>query len=173
MALDGLGPLVSFAIGWNALVVSMAIWNRQFELALAESASFALRGDVRAKPEEEEQEVDTVAADGWHIGRHEAHPGLRLLASVLLRPQRQKDKRDKVVLSDLAVYRKPWRDWPLPTWPERELEPRTDPVTATELANKSEYYLDHSCALYRLQALSRVEELIEESWDEYRDSVAV
>ena len=43
----------SFEIGWNALVVSMAIWNRQFELALAASASFALRGDVRAKPEEE------------------------------------------------------------------------------------------------------------------------
>ena len=40
----------SFEIGWNALVVSMAIWNRQFELALAASASFALRGDVRAKP---------------------------------------------------------------------------------------------------------------------------
>ena len=40
-------------------------------------------------------------------GRHEAHPALRLLASVFLRPQRQKDKRDKVVLSDLAIYRKP------------------------------------------------------------------
>ena len=108
----------------NALLVSMAIWNRQFELALAASASFALHGDVRAKPEEE-QEVDTVAVDGRHIGRHEAHPALRLLASVFLRPQRQQDKRDKVVLLDLAVLRKPWRDWPLPAWPERELEAQT------------------------------------------------
>jgi hypothetical protein len=161
----------AFEVGWNALIVSMAIWNRQFELALAASASFALRGDVRAP--EEEQEGDTVATDGWHVGGHEAHPTLRLLASVFLRPQRQKDKRDKVVLSELAVYRKPWLDWPLPTWSERELQPRTDPVTVTELANESEYYLDHSCAISRLQALSRVEELIEESWDEYRDSVPV
>jgi hypothetical protein len=165
-------PCDAARIAWNALIVSMAIWNRQFELALAASASFALRGDVRAKPEEEE-EVDTGVIDGWHIGRHEAHPTLRLLASVFLRPQRQKDKRDKVVLCDLALYRRPWREWPLPTSPERELEPRTDPVTGTELANKSEYYLDHSCALSRLQALSRIEELIEAAWDEYRDSVPV
>jgi hypothetical protein len=101
---------------------------------------------------------------------HEDHPALRLLASVHLRPQRRQGKRDKVVLCDLAPYRRPWRAWPLPTWPERELEPRTDPVTARELANRHKDYLDHSHALESMQALSRVEELFKEGWEEYRDS---
>jgi hypothetical protein len=101
---------------------------------------------------------------------HEAHPALRLLASVHLRPQRRQGKRDKVVLCDLAPYRRPWREWPLPTWPERELEPRTDPVTARELANRHEGYLENSYALQRLQAMDRVEELVEAAWNEYRDS---
>jgi hypothetical protein len=100
---------------------------------------------------------------------HEDHPALRLLAGLFFRPQRQKDKRDKVVLCDLAPYRKPFREWPLPTWPERELKPRTDPITASERASRCEYSRDHSHALARLEALSRVEELIEAAWDEYRD----
>jgi hypothetical protein len=107
-----------------------------------------------------------IAAD---TDQHEAHPALRLLANVFFRPQRQQGKRDKVVLSDLAPYRRPFREWPLPTWPERELEPRTTPVTATELANRHKHDLDYSDALSRFQALNRAEELIEESWDEYRD----
>jgi hypothetical protein len=102
----------------------------------------------------------------WPI---EAHPALGLLASVILRQQRQQGKRDKVVLCDLAPYRKPWREWPLCTGPERELEPRTDPVTANELAGRSEYLRDHSHALSRLEALSRVEELISAAWNEYSD----
>jgi hypothetical protein len=157
---------------WNAILVSLAVWNRQFELALAASASFALRGRVRAKPEEE-QEADIGMADGWHIGQHEAHPALRLLANVFLRPQRQQGKRDKVVLADLAPYRKPWRDWPLfPTGHERALEPRTAPVTATERARQREYKRDHREALARLNALSNVEEWIDKAWSEYRDTPA-
>jgi hypothetical protein len=156
------------AAAWNAILVSMAIWNRQFELALAASASFALRTKVRAKPEEE-QEADIGMADGWHIGQHEAHPALRLLANVFLRPQRQQDKRDKVVLADLAPYRKPFKEWPLFTGPQRALEPRTAPITATERARQREYNRDHSDALSRLKALSRVEEWINASWKEYRD----
>jgi hypothetical protein len=104
----------------------------------------------------------------WPID-HESR-SLHLLASLFFRPQRRKGKRDKVVLSDLAIYRKPWREWPLLTLPERELEPRTDPITATELANRRKDYLDHLDALSRLQALNRVEELIEDSWREYRDT---
>jgi hypothetical protein len=103
------------------------------------------------------------------IGGQEEHPTPRLLANVFLRPQRQQGKRDKVVLSDLAPYRKPWREWPLCTGPERELEPRTDPVTANELAVRSEYLRDHTHALSRLEALSRVEELISAAWNEYSD----
>jgi hypothetical protein len=101
----------------------------------------------------------------------EAHPALRLLASVHLRPQRRQGKRDKVVLCDLATKRKPWREWPLSyNQPAHELKPRTDPVTAKERANRHKDYLDYSDALSRLQALSRTEELIKESWGEYRDS---
>jgi hypothetical protein len=102
---------------------------------------------------------------------HEDHPALRLLASVHLRPQRRHGKRDKVVLCDLAPYRKPFREWPLSYHqPAHELKPRTSPVTARELANRHKDYLDHSHALESMQALSRVEELFKEGWQEYRDS---
>jgi hypothetical protein len=102
---------------------------------------------------------------------HEDHPTLRLLANVFFRPQRRQGKRDKVVLCDLATKRKPFKGWPLKyNEPERKLEPRTDPVTARELANRHKDYLDHSHALESIQALSRVEELFKEGWEEYKDT---
>jgi hypothetical protein len=160
---------------WNALVVAMAVWNRQFEFALAASASFASRGDFRARPEEQEDPTapgyDLAARSGAFApsGRQDVHPSLRLLARVIFRPQRQKGKGDKVVLSDLAVYRKPFREWPMPTC--SQLQPRTAPVTAKERAKQREYNLEHLEALARHEALSRVEEVAKEGFDEYRDRV--
>jgi hypothetical protein len=100
----------------------------------------------------------------------EDHPALHLLASVILRPQRQKDKRDKVVLCDLAPYRRPFREWPLKcNEGAAGLEPRKGLITATERARRSEYSREHSHALARLTALDCVEEWIGAAWNEYRD----